>query len=279
MITSVAPASSGFIVLGLLASCGSTPDVADASTTPAGWRLVWNDEFDSDVLDETLWEIQLGDGSELGIPGWGNHELQVYTVNNHELRDGCLVIEARVGESGDAAYTSTRLRTRGHGDWTHGRFEVRARMPVGQGLWPAIWMLPTDSVYGTWAASGEIDIVEYLGHEPRRILGTLHHGGAWPDNRHEGGDHVLATGSFAEEFHVFALEWDPNEIRWYVDDTLYHSTHTWESVGHAFPAPFDQRFYLLLNVAVGGGLPGSPDASTVFPQRMWVDWVRVYSRD
>ena len=274
------PVSRGSASVGLwlLASCMAAAEAGGEPHAPAGWELVWSDEFASDTLDKARWEIQLGDGSELGIPDWGNGELQVYTASNHELRDGCLVIEARKGAPGEAAYTSTRLRTRGRGDWTHGRFEVRARMPTGRGLWPAIWMLPTDSVYGTWAASGEIDIVEYVGQEPQRILGTLHHGGTWPDNRHEGGDFLLATGSFAEEFHVFALEWDPDEIRWYVDDTLYHSTRTWDSVGHAFPAPFDQSFHLLLNVAVGGGRPGSPDASTVFPQRMWVDWVRVYSR-
>ncbi len=147
-------------------------------------------------------------------------------------------------------------------------------------------MLPTDWVYGGWAASGEIDIMVLLGQEPNRVCGTLHFGDEWPNNTSSAGypawgdhDFVLAEGSFADDFHTFAIEWDPNEIRWYVDGEQFQTQTDRYSVSAAYPAPFDQRFHILLNVAVGGNWPGSPDASTVSPQEMAVDYVRVYQRE
>lgn len=240
------------------------------------WELLWADEFETVSVDLAKWEFQIGDGSAYGIPGWGNNELQYYRSENAALENGKLVITAKRETFGGKSYTSTRMRTNLKGDWTYGRFEIRAKLPFGKGIWPAIWMLPTDNAYGGWAASGEIDIMELVGHEPNRVHGTLHFGGSWPNNTSANASHTLPTGRFADDFHVFRIEWQPDEIRWYMDDVLYHTRMQWWSSNGPFPAPFDKRFHLLLNVAVGGNWPGNPDATTTFPQRMEVDYVRVY---
>ncbi len=251
--------------------------VVAAQTTP--WKLVWEDNFNGNSLDYSKWEC------EVNAFGGGNHELQMYTDRPENVRvaDGKLILEARadkpniVGTQRD--YSSGRIRTKHRGDWKYGRVEVRAKLPVGQGLWPAIWMLPTHENYGPWACSGEIDIMEYRGQTPNEILGTLHYGKPWPNNQqsHES-PYRLASGSFAEDFHTFAIEWEAGEIRWYVDQQLMQTVNKWNSAGGDFPAPFDQPFHLILNVAVGGGFVGNPDASTQFPQQMQVDFVRVYHR-
>jgi beta-glucanase (GH16 family) len=241
--------------------------------------LVWSDEFEGDEVDTTKWSFQLGDGSEVGLPsGWGNNELQYYRAENATVSGGFLTITAREESVGNRDYTSTRMRSLGKGDWTFGRMEMRARMPIGKGLWPAYWMRPSDSIYGGWAASGEIDIVEYVGHQPDRILGSIHYGGPWPDNTHWTGQYTLPGDTFHDDFHIFAVEWELGQIRWYVDGLLYALRNSWYSSGGAFPAPFDVDFHLLLNLAVGGNLPGPPDATTVFPQELVVDYVRVYQR-
>lgn len=217
----------------------------------------------------------LGNGGAYGIPGWGNNELQYYRSENATVANGALTITARQENFAGYNYTSARLRTRNLGDWKYGRFEMRAKLPVTQGMWPAFWMLPTDEVYGGWAASGEIDIMESLGHEPERIYGTIHYGGSYPENTFSGNTTWLAPNS-ATDFHVYAIEWEEGEIRWYVDGQLYSTKTDWYSSGIPFPAPFDQRFHLLLNVAVGGNFPGNPDGSTVLPQEYIIDYVRVY---
>jgi len=145
-------------------------------------------------------------------------------------------------------------------------------------MWPAVWMLPTDNEYGGWAASGEIDIMELVGHEPATIHGTLHYGGAWPHNTSSGSSFTLPSGDFSQDFHIFALEWEPGEFRWYVDGFRYRTQTQWHIQGHDFPAPFDKRFHLLINLAVGGNWPGNPDATTEFPQELVIDYVRVYQR-
>ena len=243
------------------------------------WQLVWADEFEGSALDPKKWEW------EVNARGGGNNELQYYTdrVENTRVEGGQLHLIARretfTGPEGTRGYTSARIRTRHRGDWRYARIEVRARLPRGQGIWPAIWMMPTDDVYGGWAASGEIDIMEYLGQKPREVFGTLHYGAAWPRNVHSGATYTRPDGrGFDEAFHVFALEWERGEIRWYVDGEHYQTQTRWHTEGAPFPAPFDQRFHLILNVAVGGNLPGSPDETTVFPQSMIVDYVRVYQR-
>lgn len=242
------------------------------------WKLVWSDEFNSTKLDYSKW------GVEVNAFGGGNQELQLYTDRSENIRleNGCLIIEARKDRPNIQGtirdYSSGRLRTKYRGDWKYGKFEVRARVPEGKGLWPAIWMLPTDEKYGSWALSGEIDIMEFDGAKPDHVLGTLHYGDKWPNNRQSSGQYVLKQGKFSEEFHVYGLEWERGEIKWYVDGVHYQTKTKWDSQASPFPAPFDQRFHLLLNLSVGGGLVGAPDANTIFPKRFEIDYVRVYQR-
>jgi beta-glucanase (GH16 family) len=266
---------SALILAGLL--FGSTqPARAQCAELP-GCVLVWADEFDGTFVDPTKWTFQLGDGTDVGLPsGWGNNELQYYQADNATVGNGLLTITAREENVAGHDYTSARMRTLGRGDWTYGRVEMRARMPIGQGLWQAFWMLPSDSIYGGWAASGEIDIVEYIGSHPYRVLGTIHYGGSWPFNAYSTSSYFLPSGTFHDDFHVFAIEWEAGEIRWYVDDLLYSTRRHWYSAGGAFPAPFNTDFHVLLNLAVGGNLPGSPNSLTVFPQEYVIDYVRVY---
>jgi len=263
----------------LVAGCDNSVDVTipDANATPAGWTLVWADEFDGTTVDPTKWEAQLGDGCP-DLCGWGNNELQAYTAENLSVGDGTLKITAR--QNGDD-YTSSRIRTLGKGDWTYGRFEIRAKLPTGQGLWPAIWLLFSEDTYGGWAASGEIDIMEAVGNEPGEVFGTLHYGGQFPANVFSGEPFELTFDSFDQDFYVFTVEWEESEIRWYVNNVLYQTqtSDDWFTTGSDNPAaPFNHDFHMILNVAVGGNLPGAPDETTVFPQTMEVDYVRVYER-
>jgi beta-glucanase (GH16 family) len=240
--------------------------------------LVWSDEFDAAQLDPETWFFEDGDGSQYGIPGWGNNELQWYLADSAQLQNGMLVITAREESSNGKDYTSARLNTRDRFAFRYGRIEARIRLPGGQGIWPAFWMLPQDDTYGGWAASGEIDIMEAVNlgaSGGNTVHGTIHYGGAWPANVFTGSAYVVPADA-TTEFHVYAVEWDETEIRWYVDDVLYAMQNSWSTTAAAFPAPFDQPFYILLNVAVGGNWPGAPDANTVFPVTMEVDYVRVY---
>lgn len=243
------------------------------------WKLVWSDEFGGEKLDYSKWE------AEVNAFGGGNNEMQLYTDRKENVRveDGHLVIEARKDQPNIQGtvreYSSGRVRTKHRGDWKYGRIEVRAKLPDGQGIWSAIWMLPTDEKYGPWALSGEIDIMEMIGQEPSKVLGTLHYGDTWPNNKHTGSNYQLPKGTFTEDFHTFAIEWEAGEIRWYVDDALYQTQTKWDSKNAAFPAPFDQAFHLVLNIAVGGNLPGPPNAETKFPKQMRVDYVRVYQKE
>jgi beta-glucanase (GH16 family) len=229
-------------------------------------------------VDLQKWSFQNGDGCDIGpdLCGWGNNELQWYQAQNAVVEDGILKIIAKRESQGGKAYTSSRMRTINKGDWTYGRFEASIKLPTGQGLWPAFWMLPTREVYGKWPQSGEIDIVELVGHEPNIAHATIHYGNIWPNNQSSTNIFELASGIFNDEFHEFAVEWEPNVIRWYIDGYLY-STKTRNDIG-GFRWPFDQDFHFLLNVAVGGNWPGNPSSSTVFPQTMEVDYVRVYDR-
>jgi beta-glucanase (GH16 family) len=263
-----------FIVLMTLLS----GNLINAQDKPAEWKLVWNDEFDGPALDYSKWEI------EVNAFGGGNNELQIYTDRKENVRveDGNLLLEARRDNHGIAGtvreYSSGRIRSKHRGDWTYGKFETRAKLPAGQGVWSAIWMLPTHEKYGTWASSGEIDIMEFKGQEPDIVWGTLHYGSQWPDNKHTGDTYKLEKGNFTDDFHIFTLEWEEGVMRWYVDSKLTQTQTKWESNGGKFPAPFDQEFHILLNLAIGGGFLGNPDASTPFPREMLVDYVRVYQR-
>jgi len=205
--------------------------------------------------------------------------VRLYLPDSAELRNGRLVITARKESRNGKNYTSARINTRDRFAFRYGRIEARMKLPKGQGLWPAFWLLPQDPAYGTWAASGEIDIVEARNPGStggNTIYGTLHYGGQSPNNVYSGEQYAVATDVTAD-FHVFALEWDEAEIRWYVDGILFAVRNTWSTTAAPFPAPFNKPFYILLNVAVGGNFPGSPTASTVFPVTMEVDYVRVYS--
>jgi cysteine-rich repeat protein len=269
MYTSLVAALAALIFLSPAAARGQCDQIPDCV-------VVWSDEFAGSAVDPAKWEFQTGDGSQFGIPGWGNNELQWYQSSNASVANGALTIQARQQAVGGKAYTSARLRSLGKADFLYGRFEMRARLPVGKGMWPAFWMLPSDtSIYGVWAASGEIDIMESTGGD--QIHGTIHYGGSFPDNVYSGSVTSLPTGT-ADEFHVYAAEWEPTEIRWYVDGQLYGTKTNWYSSAAAYPAPFDVDFHLLLNLAVGGNFPGNPDGSTVFPQDYVIDYVRVYQQ-
>ena len=244
--------------------------------TPA---LVWSDEFDAAQLDPETWFFESGDGSQYGIPGWGNDELQWYLPDNAKVENGNLVVSARAESQGGRSFTSARIHTRDRFAFRYGRVEARMKLPGGQGLWPAVWLLPQEASYGTWAASGEIDIMEgvNLGAAGgNTIYGTIHYGAESPNDQSSAEQYLVPTDTTAE-FHVYAIEWDPTELRWYVDDTLYAVQNSWSTTTAPFPAPFDQPFYILFNVAVGGNFPGPPDSGTVFPVSMEVDYVRVYS--
>ena len=242
-------------------------------------NLVWSEEFDGAQLDPEIWFFETGDGSQYGIPGWGNNELEWYMPDNAELRDGMLIITAREEAQSGKNHTSARINTRDRFAFRYGRIEARMRLPGGQGLWPAFWLLPQDNVYGSWAASGEIDVMEAVNigaSGGNTVYGTIHYGGMAPANVFSGDEYLVASDA-ATDFHDYALEWDTTEMRWYVDDVLFGTQNSWSTVSASFPAPFDQSFYILLNVAVGGNFPGAPDSSTVFPVTMEVDYVRVYS--
>ena len=262
----------------LLTTCFCVFGTLSARCQDSPWNLVWSDEFDGKKLDYSKWEI------EVNAFGGGNQEEQIYTDRSKNVRvdKGLLIIEAHKDNAGIAGttrtYSSGRIRSKNRGDWLYGRFEFRAKLPAGQGLWPAIWMLPTGEDYGTWAANGEIDILEFKGQEPTTAWGTLHFGGQWPNNKFKGTQYHLSSGSFTEEFHEFALEWEEGVMRWYVDGVLYQTQKEWHSENGVFPAPFDKPFHLVLNLAVGGGFVGAPNPATPFPSRFEVDWVRVYQK-
>ena len=242
------------------------------------WQLVWHDEFDGDQLDYTKW------GIEVNALGGGNNELQLYTdyPSNVRVESGNLILEARSDSPSlmgtKRKYSSGRIRTKNRGDWKYCYLEVKAKLPAGTGMWPAIWMLPTDDKYGTWPLSGEIDIVELDGAQPNRAHGTIHYRDKWPHNQSSAKEFVLEKGLFSDTYHVFAIRWEKDLIRWYIDGECYHTQTRWNTSSASFPAPFDQRFHLLLNLAVGGNMVDDPDSSTQFPQQMLIDYVRVYQR-
>ncbi|MGD9388646.1 MAG: glycoside hydrolase family 16 protein, partial [Gammaproteobacteria bacterium] len=248
--------------------------------------LVWSDEFNGNQLDPEVWFFESGDGSQYGIPGWGNGERQWYLPDNAQLEDGKLKITARRETVKDFGFTSARINTRDRFAFKYGRIEASIKLPSGQGLWPAFWMLAQDSPYGEWPSSGEIDILEAVNLDGfpgpggdgggNEIFGTLHYGGGNLGRIIASNTYVPST-DVTEDFHTYAVEWEENEIRWYYDGILYAVENFWQSDAAPYPAPFDQPFYVLLNLAVGGNFPGAPDGSTPSEATMEVDWVRVYS--
>ncbi len=241
-------------------------------------KLTFEDTFEGMQVDESKWQFQLGTGQSEGLTQWGNNEQQSYQAENAVVENGLLTIHARQEIKGTIPYTSARLCTKNLFSQCYGRFEARIRLPKGEGFWPGFWLMPQDEVYGTWAASGEIDIMEAKGRLPGLTYHTIHFGGVWPDNTHVSKSYVIPQET-EDGFHVFALEWEERELRWYVDDMLAARQRLWETRGHAYPAPFDQPFYVILNLAVGGNfdqgrMPGSMGGP--LEAQMEVDYVRVY---
>ena len=273
------------LALALLGGCTKNPDgptVVVTSPAPEATNsearayadysdLKWSDEFDAPAIDQTKWGFELGGG------GWGNRELEFYTssTDNAFINNGNLVIQAKQQSMGGMSYTSARMLTKGKQSFQFGRIDVRAKMPKGQGLWPAIWMMGSDIDTNNWPKCGEIDMMELRGQQPNKFLTTMHF--AKPDGSRElkgGPDQTLANGNFSDDFHVFSSVRSKNQIRFYLDGNLYYTFTNGDVGGNSYP--FNNPFFMLLNVAVGGDFLGNPDATTVFPQQMQVDYVRYY---
>jgi beta-glucanase (GH16 family) len=245
------------------------------------WSLSWSDEFngtDGALPDSSKWVMETGGG------GWGNQELETYTNRavNAQQKDGNLVITAQKdkykgSDNIEREYTSARIKTQGKFEQAYGRMEARIKIPEGQGIWPAFWMLGSDIGAVGWPKCGEIDIMENIGKEPAIVHGTIH-GPGYSGEKGIGSPFAIADGKkFANDFHVYAVEWEPKQIRFYVDDSLY-ATRTPADLPQGAKWVYDHKFFIILNVAVGGGWPGNPDKTTVFPQQMLVDYVRVYEQ-
>lgn len=263
---------------------GPDPNAEVEEGTPApdieGYNLLWHDEFDGDTMNENIWSY---DPHE---PGWTNNELQEYTTStdNVFVKDGNLVLKAiKTEKDGNDYYTSGKVKTQNKEDFMYGKVVARAKVPEGQGLWPAIWMMPTDEgYYGQWPKCGEIDIMEVLGSDVTTAYGTVHYGEPHAEQQ---GIVTLDSGSFADDFHEYSVEWEPGEMRWYIDGDLYLTVNDWFTAVSGedekpYPAPFNQTFFVQLNLAVGGTWPGNPDETTNFDNAEFlIDYVRVYQKD
>ena len=269
-----------FSLSGSLSRAGTTP-FAVLAADPTVWSLAWSDEFngaDGSAVDQSKWT------AEVGGSGWGNHELEYYTTRtaNAYHSGGSLVIKAiRETYTGSdnvtRDYTSARLITRNNFTATYGRFEARIKLPYGQGIWPAFWLLGSNIGSVGWPQCGEVDIMENIGREPSIIHGTLHGPGYSAGNGISSSYSLPANQRFADSFHTFAVEWEPNVVRFYCDGILY-KTRTPADLPQGQTWVFNHPFFILLNLAVGGDWPGNPDGTTVFPQTLQVDYVRVYQR-
>lgn len=242
-------------------------------TTPdhyAGYTLKWSDDFNGNTITDANWGFESGNNN-----GWGNHELENYTNSSHNafVSQGNLIIEARHEDAGSNHYTSARMITKGKQSFKYGRIDIRAKLPKGKGVWPALWLLGDNIDAVSWPACGEIDMMELLGQEPNKVYGTLHWGANAASHSSKGGSYVMTTGSFDQEFHVYSLIWTADSLNILVDDHKYFGIAANDI---APSSPFDDKFFLVFNVAVGGDWPGAPDGSTTFPQRMVVDYVRVF---
>ncbi len=269
------------LTLTLVTSCGGQAAQNSTTTPPASksYQLVWSDEFngtDGSAPDASKWAIQTGGN------GWGNNELEYYTARpqNVQVSGGNLVITAikedYTGTDGVTQhYTSARMQTKGLFSQTYGRFEARIKIPKGQGMWPAFWMLGSDIDTNPWPACGEIDIMENIGKEPAIVHGSIHGPGYAPGN--VTASYTIPTGALSDDYHLYAVEWEAQQIRFYIDSTLY-ATFAPSNLPSGSPWEFNKPFFVLLNLAVGGDWPGNPDATTQFPQQMLVDYVRVYQK-
>ncbi len=246
------------------------PIPTSGTTSPLsydGMELIWQDEFDATSDLSQNWTFEIGNGNS----GWGNNELQYYRAENASLVDGHLVIEAREESFGGRAYTSSRMITKNDFNFQYGRVDIRAALPKGQGIWPALWMLGNNISTVGWPQCGEIDIMEIVGHEPNLLHGTAHWSGGG-SHQYNTGTIQLSSGSFNSSFHIFSVIWNETSIEWLLDDVPYHTMQ----ITAAEFSEFQSEFFFIFNVAVGGNWPGSPDATTNFPQRMIVDYIRVF---
>lgn len=253
----------------------------DTDLSYEGYNLKWEDQFEGDSLNRDDWNVELHD------PGWVNNELQSYvdSPENIYIEDGSLVLKPveTVNEDGSVSYTSGRVNTQNKHDFKYGLFEARVKVPEGQGFLPAFWMMPTnENLYGQWPRCGEIDIMEVLGNDTDTSYGTIHYGNPHSESQ---GSYTLEEGTFSDEYHVFDVEWEPGKISWYVDGKLIHTEDNWYSATEGqgeitYPAPFDQPFYIILNLAVGGNWPGNPDETTdIENAAYYIDYVKVYQKD
>ena len=246
---------------------------------PEGYSLIWNDEFDEPTINTTNWGYETGDGTDYGLPtGWGNNEKQIYTNSTEnsgiETYDEISVFTITALEDNSGGYTSAKLTTKEHITARFGRIEVKAKMPEGQGLWPAIWMLGSNIDLISWPGCGEIDIAEVLGHQTSTLNSTLH----YTNDEHKHGEiqniHELSAGNFNDEYHIFALDWTPESLTFILDGQTLKQIQIEDDMKE-----FLRSFYMILNVAVGGNLPGDPNETTVFPQSMYIDYVRIFSKN
>jgi beta-glucanase (GH16 family) len=259
----------------IICGCDNNSNSALSESPPDEWKLVWSDEFDSTDINLKKWTFETGGG------GWGNNEKEYYRKENAFISNGNLVIEARKEQYDKNEYTSARMKTAGLGEWLYGKIEARMKLPFGKGMWPAFWMMGKS---GSWPSRGEIDIMEmiggpglspYSGGADNKVYATLHWANDAGDHQSTGGNYRLpGTGKFADDYHIFRLEWDSVQIQCYVDSTKYFHCR----IDTINMEAFHQPFFIILNVAVGGSWPGDPDATTVFPQYMIVDWIRVYQK-
>jgi len=259
-----------FGLVGLFSACSNGQE----------WQMVWSDEFEYEGLpDSTKWSYDVGDGCP-NVCGWGNNEMQAYAakrLKNSRVSDGILTIEAHKEPYMNKGYSSARLVSKNKGDWKYGRIETRAKLPSGIGTWPAIWMLPTKWEYGGWPESGEIDIMEHVGYNPDSVFATVHtksynHG----IGTQKGGE--IFKPEAENEFHTFAIEWSADKIDFFLNETQYFSFKNEEDSFKEWP--FDKQFHLLLNIAVGGNWGGRKGVDQrIWPQKMEIDFVRVYQRN
>jgi len=246
----------------------------EAPISYPGYTLVWGDEFDGPGLNAANWTEELGDGCP-ALCGWGNNQLQYYTNNSNNLffQEGKLIIEGRAESIGGKNYTSARLTTKNKKAFKFGRIDMRALVAMGTGYWSAFGLLPQDNVFGAWPKSGEIDIMENKGSEARTVYGTAHFGnGPASTNIRKG--YFKPFGAYWGEFHVFSIEWKQDEINWYADNVLYGSVSKADLGANNYP--FNEQFYFIINLAIGGNFPGSPDANTIFPRWFMIDYIRVF---
>jgi beta-glucanase (GH16 family) len=255
----------------------------DTQTVVTLTNLVMQDEFDTPgAPDPNLWSYDIGTGQN----GWGNNELQYYTARpqNVTVQNGYLIITAQKENYSGSSYTSARLLTKGKFEQAYGRFEARMRLPWGQGVWPAFWMLGADIDSVGWPTTGEIDVMEFRGQDPTVLVGTVH-GPGYSGGQSISKSYALKNGRFDTDFHVFGIEWGPSYINFYVDDVLYNQITPADVPQNCDPAVFEfnqscwvfnKPFFLLINLAIGGNFVGSPSGETVFPQTLLVDYVRVY---